>query len=228
MGKMFDGGTIDHGFRGGSARSKLAQQLDRQGQAPQIFLPRNHDRAQLPRHRRRHLYVKQGEFPLPQMSDQMTQGQLGSITLAMEHGFPGKQPARRHAVNPACQPPFPPALHAVRVACLVQPRIGLDEFGRYPRAFTTGSRRRATPYHLFKPAVHCDFKNAPPDHLVQTFRNPEAVQLKNRPRVRRPPTDRPDRPGKNPAAIRRQQPGHGQVTPHRYQSPRIRPARIRK
>jgi len=141
--------------------------------------------------------------------------------------FAGEQSAHRHAVNPAGQPAFAPAFHAVRVACLVQPRVGRDEFGRYPRAFAPGSRRRATPHHLSKRAVHGDFKTPLRMTLSRLFETRNVSNSK----IARGSGDHqligPTVQGKIPLryAVRRRS---VEKSPPTATSPAHRPARIRK
>src|SRR5438876_473817 len=99
----------------------------------------------------------------------------------------------------------------MRVAEVVKRRVGLDKLRTDPGALAARRRPGATLHDLRERAVGCDFENAFANDVRQTFRSVEAIQLKNRARIGRPPRNWIVSPGKHPVAIRQQESRRGQV-----------------
>ena len=157
------------------------------------------------------------------MFRQMKQRHLRRIAHAMKHRFAREKSANRHAINAARQFAVLPAFEAVRVPLFVQPRVGLDEFSGDPRIRPPRRARRAIlDYHMRKRAIDGDFKSNVFCagfflRLSGTCKSPGSKIARGsgdhheiRPR---------DRPRKNPAAVREQQPLYRHVPADRHSAP---------
>src|SRR5215813_1701211 len=140
------------------------------------------------------------------------QRDFGSIADAVKHGFTRKEATDCHAINPSHELIILPAFNAVRVAFFMHLSIRLKKFGCYPGSATTGSRGRAALHHVAKGAIDCDLENAFANDSGKTARDVKLFEFENGPRVRRPPGNRINGPGKNAVAISEQQARHRQIT----------------
>src|SRR5579862_5497213 len=83
----------------------------------------------------------------------MEEGNFGSVTRAMEHGFPGKEPPDGHTVNASSQLTVFPAFEAMGKPLAVQTRISFNEFLADPGVSPPRAGSGATFHHLLKRAV---------------------------------------------------------------------------
>src|SRR5213592_4983063 len=103
---------------------KRTVHFDSLSEAPQIFLARNRDRAELAGDGGRRLNIEEDETPAAQMFDQMVKCHFRSITDSMKHGFARKETADRDAIDAADKLAALPAFDAVGVTPFVQSRVG--------------------------------------------------------------------------------------------------------
>src|SRR5437016_679234 len=153
---------------------------------------------------------------------------FGCVAGPVEHGFTSEKSPNSDAVNATGELAAFPALHAVGMALLMKFGIGIQELRRDPCAAAARTRCSATLHDFTKSAIHGDFENAFPNDFAEAVRDMKLVQLKNRARIRRPPRDRLDGPGKNPTAIGEQEPWNGQITADSYEAFRVRAQSARK
>src|SRR5690606_41374675 len=85
---------------------------------------------------------------------QIDQGHFTAIGYPAEHGFPKKETAHAHAIQPAYQHTIPPHFNTVGMATVVPRDIGLLHFGRYPGDFTLIDRFGTFADHILKRRVH--------------------------------------------------------------------------
>src|SRR2546427_11546699 len=135
------------------------------------------------------------------MLDQMPQGDFRGVGNAMKHRFAGEEAANRHAINAADKRLALPAFEAMRMAVLMEERIGFEEFRGNPGAPPPGSRSSTGLHDLTESFVSGDVEVLFAQLPGEAARNVKMVELKNRPRIGRPPGHRVGGPGKDSGAI---------------------------
>src|SRR5262249_522045 len=119
-----------------------------------------------------------------------------------------------------------PHFHAVGVAELVQRFVGLDHFLGDPGALIRPIGAAAN--HFRKGPIKSDPESPRPARSPQPARHVETVQLKNRPRIGRPPANGQVVviPGENASAIGLQKPARTQIAADGQEPGSVRQLRI--
>src|ERR1043165_6321402 len=143
-------------------------------------------------HVRRHdLAVEPRRAARLQMLDEKEQRELRGVGLAVEHRLAGEDAAGVDAVQAAGERAVAPGLDAVRVAGLVQPRVGGDDARVDPRAVLLGTRRGgAAADDGAEVAVDGEREAAPLHGLSQRPPDVELVEEDDRAPPRREPRQR--------------------------------------
>src|SRR5437763_209035 len=126
----------------------------------------------------------------------------------MKHRLPGEEPADSDAINSPDQRASLPAFHAVSIPMFIKPGVSFYKFTADPRGAASPGGRGASFHHLPKNLINCNLKTPFLNRSLQAARNMKLVELKNCPRLGRPPGDRIDCPRKYSRPIRQQQPVH--------------------
>ena len=150
------------------------------------MIPRNFDTAKLLQVRGEPLRVEQHEFVCAQMLHQCHERNFRSISDAMKHRFAKKSATHRDAVKAAGQPAFSPGFDGMRVAELIESRVGLDNLAIDPGIFSF----RARSDHFGKRLVDCSFKNSSVQETSQRVWDVKIFQWHNGARIGRKPFDR--------------------------------------
>src|SRR5690606_25804039 len=196
--------------------AELLQQL-------QETLPRYVDGAEARQMRGGDLAVDQADIPGAQIRDRGDERGFRRIRDPSEHRFAEEDPADRDAVQSARELAVAPRLERMRPAERMQQAIGVAHLVGDPRAGPVAPRCGARADDPVERGIGGDPKDLAPDHAAQAPRDAQVLGEEHRTRVRAPPQDRLTAlvPGKDPAAIRREQALRPQIAACREQPVRL-------
>jgi len=136
------------------------------------------------------LAVEQVPAARDQPRDEMRERDLRSVARAADHRFAEEGAPERHAIEPADEPPVPPAFDAVRMTEAKEPPIAGGDDRVDPRRRPVGRRLGAERDHVGKGGVGRDAEAVRQQHLPQAARQAEAVERQDRALARLDPVDR--------------------------------------
>lgn len=148
-----------------------------------------------------HLSVEKGEAAVAEMFEQADEGDFGAVGAAAEHRFPGEEAAYGDPVNAPGQFAFHPTFHAVGVAELVEPVVGLDEVGADPGFLPAGSGFGAGRDDFPEGTVEGDGEATLPEGPFEPAGDVEGIERDDGTGIGGPPGNGMGGPGKNAGAV---------------------------